>query len=537
VNAPWWPNAVVYEVYVRSFVDSDGDGVGDLPGITARLPYLVELGVDAVWLTPFYRSPMADHGYDVADPRAVDPLFGTLADFDTLLARAHELGLRVIVDVVPNHTSEEHAWFRAARAAAPGDPARDRYIIRAGRGPDGGSPPNDWESVFGGSAWSRLPDGQWYLHLFAPEQPDLNWRNPEVRAEYESVLRFWLDRGVDGFRIDVAHGLVKDPRFPDAGPGQRIERLADRPPLPQWDADGAHEIYRTWRRIAEAYPGDRVLVGEAWVAPAPRLARYVRPDELHQVFNFEYLQTPWQADALRTVITDCVRSLGAVGATPTWVLSNHDVVRHRTRLAPGDSAAVSDRRARAALLLMLALPGCAYLYQGEELGLLQVELPDEALVDPVWERSGHTERGRDGARVPMPWSGTTTPFGFAPAGTTPWLPMPADWAGFTVEDERGNPGSMSAFYRRALAFRRTQPAFGGADLEWLDAPEGVLAFRRGDGSTGPLHCAVNAGPLEVELELPGTPCVTSGGVRRSATGAFALPPDGAVWSLTRPFVT
>jgi alpha-glucosidase len=532
VNAPWWRNAVVYEIYVRSFVDSDGDGVGDLPGITARLEHLVELGVDAVWLTPFYRSPMADHGYDVADPRAVDPLFGTLADFDALLARGHGLGLRVIVDVVPNHTSEAHAWFRAARAAAPGDPARDRYIIRDGRGPAGASPPNDWESVFGGPAWSRLPDGAWYLHLFAPEQPDLNWQNPQVQAEYESVLRYWLDRGVDGFRIDVAHGLVKDPRLPDAGPGQRIERLADRPALPQWDAEGAHEIYRRWRQIAEEYSGDRVLLGEAWVAPAQRLARYVRPDELHQVFNFEYLQTPWPAGALGTVITDCLQSLGAVGATPTWVLSNHDVVRHRTRLAPGESAAVSDRRARAALLLMLALPGCAYLYQGEELGLPQVELPDEALVDPIWERSGHTERGRDGARVPIPWSGRATPFGFAPAGTAPWLPMPPEWADLTVEAQHGDSDSMWSFYRSALAFRRAHPAFGGPDLEWLAAPEGVLAFRRGGASTGALHCAVNAGATEVELGLLGTPRVTAGPVRRRTPDTLSLPPDSAVWSMT-----
>jgi alpha-glucosidase len=473
----------VYEIYVRSFADSDGDGVGDLPGITARLPYLQELGVDAVWLTPFYRSPMADHGYDVADPRAVDPMFGTSADLDVLVARAHELGLRVLIDVVPNHTSDQHPWFREALAAPPGDPARDRYVFR-----DGPQPPNDWESVFGGSAWTQLPDGQWYLHLFAPEQPDLNWQHPDVAAEYESVLRFWFDRGVDGFRIDVAHGLVKAAGLPDAGPNQRPKRLADRPVLPQWDNDGVHEIYRRWRAIADAYPGDRVLMGEAWVTPPARLARYVRPDELHQAFNFEYLQTGWRAADLRRAIDDSLRSLTDVGATPTWVLSNHDVVRHRTRLAPGEPPAVSEQRARAALLLMLALPGCAYLYQGEELGLEQADLPDEELVDPVWERSGHTDRGRDGARVALPWS--------------------------VAEKQQQDPQSMWSFYRWALAQRRAEPAFHSTAFEWLDSPADTLLFRRDT-----LHCAVNTGSTEVEVAVPGG-------------RTLLLPPDTTVWSLS-----
>jgi alpha-glucosidase len=527
MTAPWWRDAVVYEIYVRSFADSDGDGVGDLPGITARLPYLRELGVDAVWLTPFYPSPMADHGYDVADPRSVDPVFGTLADADALLARAHELGLRVIVDVVPNHTSAHHPWFRAALAAPVGDARRERYIFREGQGPDGAQPPNDWESVFGGPAWTRLPDGQWYLHLFAPEQPDLNWQHPQVRAEYDAVLRFWFDRGVDGFRIDVAHGLVKDPRLPDAGPGQRPARLSDRPVLPQWDNDDVHDIYRHWRRIADSYNGDRVLMGECWVTPPQRLARYVRPGELHQVFNFEYLQAPWDAAALRRAIDDSLGALDAVGATPTWVLSNHDVVRHRSRLAPGAPPEVSAQRARAALLLMLALPGCAYLYQGEELGLEQVDLPDEALCDPVWERSGHTDRGRDGARLPLPWSGEAAPFGFSPPGAgTPWLPMPAQWAGLTVQRQCHDPASMWSFYRAALALRREQAAFHNGTFGWLDAPADTLLFRR-----DALHCAVNVGTTWVELTLPGTPRLCAGPVREKTPGTLLVPPDGAVWSL------
>jgi alpha-glucosidase len=533
MSPPWWQNAVVYEIYVRSFADSDGDGVGDLPGIAGRLEYLRDLGVDAIWLTPFYRSPMADHGYDVADPRDVDPLFGTLAAADALLARAHDLGLRVIVDIVPNHTSSAHPWFVEALAAPPGAPARGRYVFREGRGADGSEPPNDWESVFGGPAWTRVRDGQWYLHLFAPEQPDLEWTNPEVAAEYASVLRFWLDRGVDGFRIDVAHGLLKAPGLPDAGADQRPDRLADRRALPQWDQDGVHEVYRGWRRIADGYPGDRVLVGEAWVNPVERLARYVRPAELHQAFNFEFLQTPWDATALRATIEGGLSALGAVGAPATWVLSNHDVIRHRTRYAPGAGPEVSLARARAAVLLLLALPGCAYLYQGEELGLEEVDLPDEVLVDPVWERSGRTERGRDGERVPLPWSGSTPPFGFSPAGSAaPWLPMPEDWKGRTVADQRADPASIWTLYRDALALRRGVPALAGTGLEWADAPEGVLLFGRRGEEAPAVRCAVNLGLGPVALDVPGEVLIASGPVTRTEAG-LVLPPDTAVWCASR----
>jgi alpha-glucosidase len=523
MSEPWWRTAVVYEIYVRSFADSNGDGVGDLPGITARLPYLRELGVDAVWLTPFYRSPMADHGYDVADPRAVDPMFGELADFDDLLGRAHAFGLRVIVDVVPNHTSSAHAWFLAALAAGPGSPERERYVFRRGRGA-GDIPPNDWESVFGGSAWTRLPDGEWYLHLFAPEQPDLDWNHPDVAAEYESVLRFWLDRGVDGFRIDVAHGLVKAPGLPDAGPDQRPARLRERRPLPQWDQDGVHEIYRRWRKVPDSYPGDRVLVGEAWVHPLERLARYTRPGELHQAFNFDFLQTPWDAAALREAIE---ASLRALGGSATWVLSNHDVVRHLTRYGAGAAPEIAERRARAALLLLLALPGCAYLYQGEELGLAEVSLPEEVLQDPVWERSGHTARGRDGCRVPLPWSGRRSPFGFSTG--TPWLPMPAEWEARTVAAQEPDPASMLSFYRAALAARRAAPALAARDLTWLQAPAGVLLFRRDGGGAAPLWCAVNLGDTEAAVTVPGAVVLAGGSVEYTA-GTVLLPPDTAVWT-------
>ncbi|RIK17270.1 MAG: alpha-amylase, partial [Acidobacteria bacterium] len=347
-DAPWWRHAVIYQVYPRSFADSDGDGVGDLPGITSRLPYLAGLGVDAIWISPFYVSPMADAGYDVADYRDVDPLFGSLADADALLARAHELGIRVIVDLVPNHTSDEHAWFREALAAGPGSPERARYVFRDGRGADGGQPPNNWRSVFGGIAWTRVtePDGtpgQWYLHLFDDKQPDLDWRNPEVVEEFHSILRFWLDRGVDGFRVDVAHSLIKAEGLPDwheravmAGAADDAAAHANLGPM--WDQDEVHEIYRGWRAILDSYGesapgmGDRVLVAEAWLPHQRRTMRFVREDEMHQAFNFHFLETAWRAEDLREVIEESLAEAEVVGAPTTWVLSNHDVVRHASRL-------------------------------------------------------------------------------------------------------------------------------------------------------------------------------------------------------------
>ncbi|MET9470325.1 alpha-amylase family glycosyl hydrolase, partial [Streptomyces sp. NPDC006544] len=333
-SGAWWRDAVIYQVYVRSFADSDGDGVGDLRGVRERLPHLARLGVDAVWLTPFYVSPQADGGYDVADYRAVDPLFGDLSDADDLVRSAHALGLRVIVDVVPNHTSEQHPWFREALACAPGAPARSRYHFRRGRGPAGAAPPNDWESVFGGPAWTRTPDGEWYLHLFAPQQPDLNWELPEVAEEFTSVLRFWLDLGVDGFRVDVAHGMVKAPGLPDIGRGAQATLIGTEP-LPFFDQDGVHEIHRSWRRLLDSYEGPRVGVAEAWAPTSERLALYVRPDELHQAFNFRFLNCPWDPAVLRSVIDESLAATASVGAPTTWVLSNHDVVRHVTRYGGG----------------------------------------------------------------------------------------------------------------------------------------------------------------------------------------------------------
>ncbi|ATO16756.1 alpha-amylase [Micromonospora sp. WMMA2032] len=531
----WWTEAVIYQVYPRSFADSDGDGIGDLPGITARLDHLAELGVDALWLSPFYPSPQADAGYDVADYRDVDPLFGTLADADKLITEAKARGLRVIVDLVPNHTSSAHRWFTAAVAAAPGSPERQRYVIRDGKGPDGAEAPNDWESVFGGPAWTRLPDGQWYLHLFDPGQPDLNWDNPEVREEFLGVLRFWLDRGVDGFRVDVAHGLIKQADLADWQEPQEIlsGSEVDKPRPPMWDQDGVHEIYREWRRLLDSYAGERVLVAEAWVEPAERLARYVRPDEMHQAFNFEYLMAAWTAPAQYAVITRSLEATDSVGAPTTWVLSNHDVVRHASRLGlttaggrmngigvddPQPDVALGLRRARAASLLMLALPGSAYLYQGEELGLPEhTTLPDEARQDPTWARSGHTQRGRDGCRVPIPWEADAPSYGFGPTDAS-WLPQPPMWAEYALDRQRGVPGSTYELYRTALRLRR-EHALARGPLRFLSSGDEVLTFTNGD-----LTVLTNFGAAAVPLPAGASVLASS-----APLDGDTVPTDVTVW--------
>ncbi len=469
----WWRHAVCYQVYVRSFADSDGDGIGDLPGITDRLPYLRDLGVDALWITPFYTSPQHDHGYDVADYRDVDPLFGSLADADALLARAHELDLKVIVDLVPNHTSSEHAWFQAALAAPAGSPERARYLFRDGRGVDGAEPPNNWESVFGGPAWTRVAEpngepGQWYLHLFDSTQPDLDWRNPEVGEMFEEVLTFWLDRGVDGFRVDVAHGLYKEATLRDQvvpegqKPGSDALSLAEESHTggssmvertmrdePMWDQPEVHDVYRRWHDLLARYDGDRILVAEAWTQSAESMARFIRPDEMQQAFNFSWLLADWSAEAFTEVVTSTFAAMDLVGATPTWVLSNHDVVRHVTRYGGGPSGLA---RARAATLTMLGLPGSSYLYQGEELGLEQVDVDPEFRQDPSWFRTG--EVGRDGCRVPIPWGDEKPPYAFGPGLDQPWIPQPDDWQSMSVTAQESDPESTLSFYQAALAARR-----------------------------------------------------------------------------------
>jgi alpha-glucosidase len=529
-QSTWWRDAVIYQVYIRSFADGDADGVGDIAGLRSRLPYLAGLGVDALWINPWYPSPMADGGYDVADHRDIEPVFGTLADADALVADAHAHGLRVILDLVPNHSSDRHPWFREAVASAPGSAARARYLFRPGCGAGGALPPNDWGSTFGGSAWTRVPDGEWYLHLFAPEQPDFDWTHPEVRADFEHTLRFWFDRGVDGFRIDVAHALAKAPGLPDVGDD---EDLLDHP---HWDREEVHEVYLGWRAIADSYPDPRVFVAEAWVEGPERLARYVMPGRLHTAFNFDYLQAPWLAEPLRRTIDATITAHAEVDAPPTWVLSNHDVVRHVSRYAreqtdrpvhalrdvagrPADLA-VGLRRARAAALLTLALPGGAYVYQGEELGLWEVEdLPDAVLQDPVWERSGHTDKGRDGCRVPIPWSGTEPPFGFSTMGA--FLPQPPAWRDLTAEAQHGVESSTLELYRAALRLRREHAGLGDGTLRWLDAGPDVLHFARGAG----LSCLVNLStepvtpPAGSRVLLASDPLTVDG----------ALPQDTAVW--------
>ena len=548
----WWRGAVTYQVYIRSFADSDGDGLGDIEGIRSRLPYLAELGVDALWINPWFPSPQADGGYDVSDYRSIDPAFGTLDDAQRLIDDAHAAGLRVLLDIVPNHTSDEHQWFRAALEAGPGSPERARYLFRPGRGADGAQPPNDWQSVFGGPAWDRVPaaggtPGEWYLHLFDARQPDLDWSNPQVRGEFLDVLAFWFDRGADGFRIDVAHGLVKDPALPDLGHGgEELLGRAEREDHPYWDRAGVHEIYRDWRELAESYDPPKVFVAEAWVASPERLSAYLRPDELHTAFDFDFLRSHWRAPALRAAVTGSLAAHARVGAPVTWVLSNHDIVRHVTRLgrrsrpAPAPEGtwneataalhatggqvdpALGRRRARAAILFELALPGAVYLYQGEELGLEEVEdLPESVLADPVRERSGHTERGRDGCRVPVPWTADGPSLGFGPAGA--WLPQPAGWGALCVQAQQGDPSSMLELYRSALRLRHLVPALGAADgtddLEWVHAGEGAVAFRRGPG----FLCVLNPGdggfPLPAGDVLLASAPVVDG----------VLPADAAAW--------
>jgi alpha-glucosidase len=533
-KSDWWRGAAIYQVYVRSFADGDGDGTGDLSGVRAKLPYLAELGIDAIWFNPWYPSPMDDGGYDVSDYRDIEPAFGSLAEAEKLIEEAHTLGIKIIIDIVPNHCSDVHPWFTAAVAAGPGSVARQRFWFRDGLGDDGELPPNNWQSRFGGSAWTRVtePDGtpgQWFLHLYSSRQPDLNWTNPAVHAEFADILRFWFNRGVDGFRIDVADGLVKADGLPD------VEDPNGR--LPYSDLDGVHEIYREWRKIADSYPDKRVFVGEMWLPDPLRFAMYLRPDELHSAFNFDFLSCPWDAVRLREVVDATLAAHAPVNAPATWVLSNHDVTRHVTRYGRADTSfsfadrqhraptdrALGTRRARAASLLGMALPGGVYIYQGEELGLSEVEdLPDEVRQDPVFARTRGADIGRDGCRVPVPWSGTAPPYGFNTNGTAPWLPQPLDWAEFTVEAQTGEPESMLELYRSALRLRRSEP-LGDGPLTWLDASPGVLAFARDES----FACVVNLSDAPVPLPAHEEILLASGPLEGPH-----LPPDTAVWLRT-----
>ncbi|MCI9888230.1 glycoside hydrolase family 13 protein [Micrococcales bacterium 31B] len=491
----WWRDAVIYQVYPRSFADANGDGMGDLPGITEKMPYLGALGVDAIWLSPFMRSPMRDAGYDVADYCDVDPLFGTLADFDDLVAAATQHGIKLIVDLVPNHSSSEHEFFKAALAAGPGSPERDLYVFKDGLGPEGNEPPTDWLSHFEGIAWTRVTEadgtpGQWYLHLFDPSQPDWNWENPKVHEYFESVLRFWLDRGVGGFRVDVAHALFKDqtfPSWPHHPHRGNVDEAGNR--APQFDRDELHPLYRRWREILDEYEGDRMMVAEASVTP-DRLWRYLRADEMHEGFNFEYMKAPFEAEAMKRAIDLGFENNAPVGAPNSWVLSNHDAIRHATKMGypagttfgegilPSDPQPDADlglRRARAATLFMHGLPGAVYVYQGEELGLPEhTTLAGEFRQDPSFERSGGTRAGRDGCRVPLPWQASAPYYGFSSGGS--WLPQPESFAAHAADVEAAAPDSTLNLYRSTFALRK-QRGLGVGTHAWIDGlPAGVLGY-------------------------------------------------------------
>ncbi|CAM3809847.1 glycoside hydrolase family 13 protein [Nocardiopsis gilva] len=535
----WWRDAVIYQIYPRSFADGDDNGTGDLIGVAQRIGHLADLGVDALWLSPFYPSPMADGGYDVADYRDVDPRFGSLDDFDALVEAAHGRGIRIYIDIVPNHTSSAHPWFQAALAAPKGSAERDRYVFRDGLGPDGDQPPSNWASRFGGSAWSRTPDGQWYLHLFHQDQPDLNWSNPEVRAEFDDILRFWCRRGVDGFRIDVAYAMVKDldePLRDVVMVPSHADEVAANPDHPFLDRPEVRDIHREWRRILDGFTPPRVAIGEIWL-PTDRRLRYLGPDKLHQAFDFDFLLCPWDAAAYRAVIDEAVDGATAAGSVPTWVLGNHDTVRPASKFglppgtdttawlmsdgtAPPADPALGLRRARAAALLQLALPGAAYIYQGEELGLPEVaDLSPEQLQDPVWERSRHTAKGRDGCRVPIPWEKSGPSLGFG--RTAGWLPQPEDWSDLSVAAQTGDPGSTLEMYRAALRARRALSP--GTRFTWdRDLNVGyVLAFRRDDHLI-----VVNTGSTPVPLP-PGEAVVAS-----TDLPPAELPGDATVWLRT-----
>ncbi len=524
--SPWWRDAVTYQIYPRSFVDADGDGVGDLAGITSRLPYLKELGVDAVWLSPFYPSGGVDGGYDVADYCNVDPTFGSLNDFDALISAAHDLDLKVVIDVVPNHCSTDHPLFQRALDATPGSAERHWFLFQDGKGAAGANPPNNWTSVFGGPSWTRVPGkedaaSQWYYHLFDPGQPDFNWRNPAVVDFFEGVFRFWLDRGVDGFRIDVSDALIKDSTWRDTRDGTpRIHNDASSP---------IHPIYRRLRKVLDEYPGDRMAVLETG-APDDVVALLLRPDQMQQAFNLRFLKQPWQARDLADAIDNSMKALGAAGASPTWVSDNHDNPRTVTRYATdqrlqgeyvpevvtGATRAAADgwHRARVMLMLVLSLPGSAYIYQGQELGLPEVtDLPDEVLTDPVFHRSQGKQRGRDGCRVPLPWlarrdSQDAAAFGFSPRGAkSPWLPQPEQWADLAVSEQQLDDGSMYHWTRLLLQLRKTYPALGRGRFSWVVDPKDtedtpVVRFRlvkEGTPSSSVIEVVANLGPAPYPL--------------------------------------
>ena len=548
-DTDWWRQASVYQIYPRSFADGNGDGIGDLRGIISRVPYLQQLGIDAVWLSPFYPSALADGGYDVDDYRDVDPRIGTLEEFEEMVTALHRAGIKLIVDVVPNHSSDRHEWFREALSSPKGSNARQRYIFRDGTGETGELPPADWTSIFGGPAWTRVPDGQWYLHSFATEQPDFNWKHPEVHEDFLHTLAFWSDRGVDGFRIDVAHGLSKEL-------AEHLPSTAELKAMPQdgthplWDRDDVHEIYAEWRELFNRYDPPRTAVAEAWVETPERRAKYASPEGLGQAFNFDLMEADFDASHFRDIVTDNLAQSAVTGSSTTWVFSNHDGVRHATRyglpprngrpvkqgaewvLAGGPEEAIDRqlglRRARAATLFELALPGSAYLYQGEELGLHEVaEIPDEQRQDPAFWRTSPEDRGqdglgRDGCRVPLPWTRSGPSFGFGTDGAH--LPQPAWFADHSVEAQEGVHGSTLELYRHALALRRELQ--GEESLSWNEGLSSgdVLTFERPGGWLNVTNFGQEAVPLP-----SGEVLLASSQLETGADGEQLLPGATTAW--------
>ncbi|MFM1778883.1 MAG: hypothetical protein RIS51_28 [Actinomycetota bacterium] len=498
-GSQWWRSGVIYQIYPKSFSDFNGDGVGDLKGITSRLEKIKELGVDAIWLSPFYCSPQKDGGYDVSNYLDVDPLFGSLEDFDELVEKAHSLNLKIMIDLVPNHTSSEHEWFKRALAASPNSPERNFYHFKEGKGLSGELPPNNWQSLFGGSAWTRTTGddgkpGQWYLHLFDSSQPDLNWANPEVQEAFEEILRFWLDRGVDGFRVDQPHAMVKAQGLPDhpyveeAGAGF----IEGREHPPMWFQAEVHDIFRSWRKILESYPGERAMCGEAYVLPLSLMALWVRPDEFHQTFNFRFLDANWTKNSVAAVINESFDAFDSVGAPSTWVLNNHDVIRHASRFggdygratasdgigpnSPQPNAELGLRKAKGATLFMLGLPGSAYLYQGEELGLPEhTTLDPKHRQDPTFHRTKGVRVGRDGCRIPLPWDNSNSVNGFSPSEKS-WLPQPDSFAVLARENQEADPYSTLALYKNALALRK-QFGLGEGSFDWVESEGDLLSYR------------------------------------------------------------
>ncbi len=525
-KSPWWRNAVIYQIYPRSFSDSNGDGEGDLTGITNHLNHVSDLGVDAIWLSPFYTSPNRDGGYDVADPRDVDPRHGNLEDAKILFAKARALDLKVLVDIVPNHFSSEHVWFKAALQAQPGSPERARFHFYPGKTPT--TPPNNWISLFGGPAWTQVSDGQWYLHLFDSSQPDLNWQNEDVRADFEKTLRFWLDLGVDGFRIDVAHGLAKENILEDHYDPQGlsnalrldVEMSAEArgkllATVPFFDRDGVHEIYRQWRKIFDSYDREIMAVAEAWVHPPERATRYVRPDELQQVFNFDLLVAPFNDQILYQCIDRTLKLMGTVGASPTWALSNHDTPRVVSRVGENES--------RALALFTFGLPGSSYIFQGQELGLPDAELEDCDRQDPAFFRTHGVQKGRDGARVPLPWSGEAAPFGFSSG--KPWLPIPQGWSSLTVEKESGDLSSSLEMYRKILALRK-ENLLDSADFTWSRRPDesGVISYRRGN-----VEVFLNTSTQEFQVQSSGHFAIASDPRSKLELNILSIAPSSSAW--------